>query len=157
MGRLLAVMLVVAGAGGCLAPESRFCSSDLVCPAGKVCDDTHGQCVFPAQLTACGGLAEGDYCSFAGSAAGTHRCQDGVCLTFSRCGDGVIGEGEDCDCGTVADVVLPGCDGANSDSLPDRCRTDCSLPTCGDGVRDTDEECDDGNELSADGCSELWR
>ncbi|TFH23136.1 MAG: hypothetical protein E4H03_06880, partial [Myxococcales bacterium] len=51
------------------------------------------------------------------------------------CGDGVVDEnlGEECD-----DA------GANSDTIPDACRTDCTLPTCGDGVTDTGEQCDDG-------------
>src|SRR5437868_4180088 len=46
------------------------------------------------------------------------------------CGDGVVDPGEACD------------DGAgNSDTAPDACRIDCSLPRCGDGVRDTGERC----------------
>ena len=36
--------------------------------------------------------------------------------------------GEDCDNGS-----------ANSDTLPDACRTDCSRAHCGDGVKDTGE------------------
>lgn len=40
---------------------------------------------------------------------------------------------EECDNGTN-----------NSDTQPDKCRTDCVLPSCGDGVADSNEECDDG-------------
>ena len=58
------------------------------------------------------------------------------------CGDGVVDSVEACDDGSE-----------NSDSEPDACRTDCSLPTCGDGVVDTQESCEDGNEWGADGCS----
>lgn len=58
------------------------------------------------------------------------------------CGDGVVDASEACDEGS-----------ANSDSEPDACRTDCSLPVCGDGVVDSSEECEDGNDWGADGCS----
>jgi cysteine-rich repeat protein len=63
------------------------------------------------------------------------------CLTASTCGDGVLDETEECDQGT-----------ANSDTLPDHCRTSCREPVCGDGVVDEDEECDDGNVVDGDGC-----
>lgn len=60
------------------------------------------------------------------------------------CGDGVRSRacGEQCDAGA-----------ANSDALPNACRTDCLEAHCGDGVVDSGEECDDGNRLSCDGCS----
>ncbi len=61
------------------------------------------------------------------------------------CGDGVTVAGcEECD------------DGAgNSDTTPDACRTDCSLPRCGDGLADLGhgEECDDQNSDRCDGCT----
>jgi cysteine-rich repeat protein len=45
----------------------------------------------------------------------------------------VTDDGEECD------------DGANnSDTAPDACRSDCTVPTCGDGVTDSVEECDNG-------------
>jgi len=53
----------------------------------------------------------------------------------ARCGDGVLTEGEACDDGA-----------ANSDTVPDACRTDCTAPRCGDGVADSDEACD-GDDL----------
>lgn len=49
------------------------------------------------------------------------------------CGDGIVSTGEACDDGA-----------ANSDTIPDACRLDCTKPACGDGVIDSDEECDDG-------------
>lgn len=58
------------------------------------------------------------------------------------CGNGVVEGEEACDNG--AD---------NSDSTPDACRTDCTLPRCGDGVEDGPEACDDGNLVYGDGCS----
>ncbi len=49
------------------------------------------------------------------------------------CGDGEIQGLEECDDGSE-----------NSDTEPDACRSDCSLPHCGDGVVDENEACDDG-------------
>ena len=58
------------------------------------------------------------------------------------CGDGLPGPGEQCDAGP-----------ANSDTLPDACRTSCQVAGCGDAVIDGGEQCDDGNALGGDGCS----
>lgn len=58
------------------------------------------------------------------------------------CGNGVIDAGEQCDNGA-----------ANSNILPDACRTTCLNAVCGDGVKDTGEQCDDGNTIDGDGCS----
>ena len=49
------------------------------------------------------------------------------------CGDGQREGMEECDNGMN-----------NSDTKPDKCRTDCTLPSCGDYVEDSGEECDDG-------------
>eukprot|EP01052_Picozoa_sp_SAG31_P011857 SAG31_NODE_682_length_12841_cov_13.637655_2_plen_744_part_00 len=53
--------------------------------------------------------------------------------TCGVCGDGVVGESEQCDAGE-----------ANADAEGAVCRTNCMLPRCGDGVVDGGEECDDG-------------
>ncbi|PIP64997.1 hypothetical protein COU77_00060 [Candidatus Peregrinibacteria bacterium CG10_big_fil_rev_8_21_14_0_10_49_16] len=60
------------------------------------------------------------------------------------CGNGILEAGEACDIGTQ-----------NSDTRPNACRTNCTVPRCGDGVIDTNELCDDGNTTSEDGCSAL--
>ncbi|MBM4244372.1 MAG: hypothetical protein FJ148_11230 [Deltaproteobacteria bacterium] len=66
-------------------------------------------------------------------------CGPGV----TDCGDGVVSGGcEQCDAGA-----------ANSDTLPDACRTDCTIARCGDGTVDSAEQFDDGNVASCDGCS----
>ena len=57
------------------------------------------------------------------------------------CGDGTVDDGESCDEGVD-----------NSDTAPDRCRTDCLPASCGDGVLDSGESCDDGNLTPQDGC-----
>lgn len=51
--------------------------------------------------------------------------------------------GEECDDGP-----------ANSDEVPDACRTTCAEPLCGDGVVDVQqgENCDDGNLDPGDLC-----
>jgi len=66
---------------------------------------------------------------------------DGGCLRAGLCGNGQLDGGEECDDGS-----------ANSDTLPDACRTSCVEAFCGDGVVDTGEECDDGNQIDGDGC-----
>ena len=86
-----------------------------------------------------------------GRVEGEEQCDDGDpddtddCPTtcrFAYCGDGFLRAGlEACDMGA-----------ANSDTTPDACRADCTLPRCGDGVRDTGEACDDGNADETDGC-----
>ncbi len=63
------------------------------------------------------------------------------CFRSSTCGDGIVDPNEECDDGA-----------ANSDVLPDHCRTDCRDPSCGDGVVDDGEDCDDGNTDDGDGC-----
>ncbi len=63
------------------------------------------------------------------------RC-DKPCTAI--CGDGVVNQpGEECDEGVN-----------NSDTLPDACRTDCTLPICGDNIVDSGDACDDGLDNS---------
>lgn len=60
------------------------------------------------------------------------------------CGDGSIGDGEQCDDGNTA-----GGDGCSA-----TCTTETSDCVCGDGVVHPDHEaCDDGNTVNGDGCS----
>ncbi len=83
--------------------------------------------------------------------AGVELCDDGntasedFCLATcvpNLCGDGIRNPAaEACDDGS-----------ANSNTVPNACRTDCSLPRCGDGVQDAGEDCDDGNTSEQDSC-----
>ena len=58
----------------------------------------------------------------------------------AKCGDGIIGAGEECD------------DGVN-DGGYNECQAGCKLGAyCGDGVVDEGEHCDDGNRVDGDGC-----
>ena len=77
----------------------------------------------------------------------TDSCPDGAngsCIP-AFCGDGFVwntdGGTEQCDDG-----------GANSDSTPNACRTNCKNPSCGDGVTDAGEQCDDKNSSNTDSC-----
>jgi len=56
------------------------------------------------------------------------------CVATPVCGNGVVEQGEECDDGT-----------ANSDTLPDACRTNCRRAFCGDAVIDSAEECEGRN------------
>ena len=131
----------------CLTPEAKWCSFDLICPAGMACDDVHGRCVLPAQLSACEGLQDNAPCSFLG-APEQFYCRDGVCLPASNCGNGTVDTdfGEGCDDGNQD----------NTDACPDGLGGTCQSATCGDGfVWSTDggfEACDDGNAVDCDGC-----
>jgi len=64
-----------------------------------------------------------------------------MCRSITRCGDGIVQAGEQCDDGNVEDG--------------DGCRGDCSLEACGDGRIDVGEVCDDGNTVNGDGCSAM--
>ena len=95
---------------------------------------------------------------------------DGTC---PQCPNGVVDDGEQCDDGNFSnnDVCVDGCmtaicgdgfvhtgveecdnGGANSDTAPNACRTDCTLPFCGDGITDNalGEQCDSGGVNSPD-------
>ena len=61
----------------------------------------------------------------------------------AECGNGIVEAGEACDDGF-----------ANSDTIPNACRTDCSEARCGDGVVDQGEACDPAAEEPALGCSD---
>jgi MYXO-CTERM domain-containing protein len=60
----------------------------------------------------------------------------------SLCGNSTLDPGELCDNGS-----------ANSDTMPDACRSDCSRARCGDGVKDTGEACDLGLQNGAGGAA----
>jgi cysteine-rich repeat protein len=128
-----------------------ICGDGFLGGAGEECDDGAANADVPdACRTGClspgcgdlivdtgeecddGNNVNGDGCSVA--------CQNDL----ASCGNGAIDAGEACDNGA-----------ANSDTMPNACRTDCSLPGCGDGVVDSAEECDDGNTTAGDGCDDL--
>jgi cysteine-rich repeat protein len=82
------------------------------------------------------------------------RCGDGTKDAGEACDDGNAQPGDGCTpdcrsteyCGNGYVDVIKGevCDdgAANSDTLPDACRTTCHPARCGDGTLDTGEACD---------------
>jgi cysteine-rich repeat protein len=72
------------------------------------------------------------------------QCRNGQLYERPICGDGKRTGIEECDLGQN-----------NSDTIANRCRTDCTKPRCGDGVKDQVEQCDEGSsnhDLIPDRC-----
>jgi cysteine-rich repeat protein len=72
------------------------------------------------------------------------QCRNGQLYERPICGDGKRTGIEECDLGRN-----------NSDTIANRCRTDCTKPRCGDGVEDQGEQCDEGtsnHDLIPDSC-----
>lgn len=94
---------------------------------GEACDDAN--------------VADGDGCSARCAVEPGWACRapsfldPSVCM--ETCGDGLIDPVEECDDGA-----------ANSDTVPDACRTTCVAAHCGDGITDRSEQCDDGQANS---------
>lgn len=126
-----------------------LCGNDVQ-DDGEECDDgaSNSDAVPDACRTNClnpfcgdGTTDSGEECDVANDNNGDD-CIGEDCV-FNTCGDGFLHGGvEECDSG-------PG----NSDTLPDACRTDCSLAHCGDGVQDSADVCDDGNTDPCGTCS----
>jgi cysteine-rich repeat protein len=122
-------------------PPLSYCGDSNVDP-GEECDDgdrlSCDGCDRDCSIPACGN----------GASCDLELCDDGnpfngdgcdTSCVSEVCGNGVLqaGIGEECDDGV-----------ANSDVLPDACRTDCREPYCGDHIVDTGEACDppDGDQ-----------
>ncbi len=99
--------------------EECDCNDDDLCP-GECQDD----CTCPGEVT---------------TTTSTTTSTSTTTTTLPPvCGNGILEAGEVCDDGVD-----------NSDTNPNACRTDCTLPFCGDGVHDTETEaCDDGEANS---------
>jgi cysteine-rich repeat protein len=172
---------------GCRTTCMEAACGDGVVDDGEDCDDANqrdgdgcdGECFVEAGVCGNGILDEDEECD-----DGNHRARDGCdeeCVVEDGvCGNGVVEDGEECDdggatgagrcdadcrlrdgiCGDgVADADEECDEGVrNSDTLPDRCRTDCTEPFCGDDVVDPGhaEECEPaGTLLCTDECA--WR
>lgn len=113
---------------------------DGIVDDGEECDDGNlrdgdgcdADCFF--EEGACGnGVVDDDEECDDGNLRDGDGCDAECFLEAGHCGDGVVDDDEECD-----DALL------DSDTLPDRCRTDCTTPYCGDGVVDPsdDEQCE---------------
>jgi hypothetical protein len=140
---LPALLAALSAAPGCVCnpPPADHEDSGPLCMDGLDndgdgfvdCDDQDCS-IFTFCTGTCGdGVVDpGEECdNGAGNGMGT--CSVGCTLVAQNCGNGTIDPGEQCDQGPM-----------NSDTEPNRCRTDCQNPSCGDGVMDNGEECDDG-------------
>ena len=112
-------------------PPSARCGDGIVDP-GEVCDGDV-LCTSPGGsfllCSACAAFTSGPCTATTTTLPGSP----------SRCGDGVLDAGEQCDDGNTSD-----CDG---------CSTACTREVVGNGVVDCGEECDDGNTADCDGCN----
>ncbi|MBI1944812.1 MAG: DUF4215 domain-containing protein [Deltaproteobacteria bacterium] len=120
----------VEGGWACDGAEPSGCApvcGDGLLRGAESCDD--------------GGTAGGDGCSAGCVEENGYQCTGAPSSCVTVCGDGIRAGGEACDDGV-----------ANSDTTPDACRTDCTLPFCGDLVVDSGEGCDDGDLDDRDGC-----
>ena len=113
-------------------PPSARCGDGIVDP-GEVCDGDV-RCTSPGGsfllCSACAAFTSGPCTATTTTLPGSS----------SRCGDGVLDAGEQCDDGNTSD-----CDG---------CSTACTREVVGNGVVDCGEECDDGNTADCDGCND---
>jgi cysteine-rich repeat protein len=163
LAALLTVAVPLAAALGCEPPPDRQ-YADLVTDQAAWEADTNGSAevsgeppagttVLPASSVIAVTHNPADASSFTATALTANASSPttstpssstsiGAPLVVPACGNAQSDANEACDDG-------PG----NSDSLPNACRTDCSLPRCGDGVVDDREECDDANFADNDACT----
>jgi len=105
---------------------------DGVVDSDEECDDgnqTDGDgcaadCTVEPGVCGNGVVDDGEECDDGNQTDGD-GCSGDCTIEPGVCGNGVVEDGEECDDGA-----------ANSDVLPDHCRTDCTAPSCGDGVVD---------------------
>ncbi|HET6583577.1 MAG TPA: DUF4215 domain-containing protein [Nannocystaceae bacterium] len=111
----------------------------LACGGGGAGDDgdgsaTEGTATESNDATMSTASADDTMGDSASSGSGEEECGNGVVEGFEQCDDGP----------------------ANSNTMPNACRTDCRAPRCGDGVvDDATEECDDGpdnGDLTPNAC-----
>lgn len=129
-------------------PSGGFCN-DGTCDAGETILTCPADCVAVCGDGTCSGGETATSCSVDCGGCGNGVCSGGEtaascpadCGVGPGCGNSVVEGTEECDDGS-----------ANSDTIPDACRTNCTSPDCGDAVVDSGEQCDDGNTTNGDGC-----
>jgi cysteine-rich repeat protein len=98
---------------GCLEPSVTECPWGLYCAADRVCSDVIKKCVFPMEIQACRGKANGTPCD---TVKANGECYEEVCAE-PECGDGLRFESEGCDDGNTLDY-----DGCSSGCITERVR-----------------------------------
>src|SRR5262245_37088024 len=88
--RCVALLITLSA---CLSPNATTCG-DRVCTPGTECDEKHGACVRPDQLTSCDNKIDDEACGVDSASDG--RCDQGVCVQL-YCGDGRVTGAEECD------------------------------------------------------------
>ena len=114
-------------------------------------------------------ITEFSACSIGNICSGLRRNVDGECLTDNRnigtitgsqCGNGIVEEGEDCDCGGADSCDESDCcngetckfrDGAQCDPINEDCCTDqCKFSSQGTVCRESSGDCDPEEKCSGD-------
>src|SRR3954471_6381680 len=152
---LIALIVAVGMAAGCLSPHSIACSDGRFCPAGSECDNVHQTCISAAEKAACASHAEGESCTLKMQPG---ACRGGICKPF-YCGDHVRTAGEACE---ESDLGGQTCVGLHfhGQTTGLSCNADCTFNTsgcsglCGDGVRTAEEACE-GRDLGGQTCVNL--
>lgn len=155
----------VSGDGCEVAGALPTCGNGVV-DSGEECDNgsSNSDILADACRTTCVQAAQGDGIVDTGEACddGNANNSDACIVTVSSVGSGTTTSAAVASCsdGHVQAGVEECDDGvANSDTVADACRTDCTRASIGDAVVDTaaGEECDDGNVQDGDGCSSRGR
>lgn len=152
MRSLLALGFGVALAA-CIEASVVVCEDGSRCPPGDVCNEIHGGCLEPDQLSTCVGDADGADCTFGTGTVGL--CRDEVCFPLD-CGDGFVVEPEACD-GALPDSLDQCTEHGFHQEGVVTCTSACELDTtacseqCGDDVINGGEPCD-GDDLGGLDC-----
>jgi hypothetical protein len=139
---VLAALAALALAG-CLNSTSSRCHDGLTCPAGTMCSPSGDVCVDSDLVIACRSAEDGMPCSVAGIPPAS--CLGGVCQA-SRCGDGRVTGGEQCEGNLMKAQTCQTLGFYEATGL--RCGADCKFDTsqcvgrCGDGIKNGKEQCD---------------
>ena len=108
------------------------CGDNLIRPGFEFCDGNSRVC------TTTQGYSGTETCNSQCTAFDS-------CISFERCGDGIIqnGAGEICDNGLA-------------NGQPNKCNLQCTgitIPICGNNEEESNEQCDDGNSINEDSCT----
>ncbi|KAL6855185.1 hypothetical protein ACO1O0_006323 [Amphichorda felina] len=141
--------------------------SQPCCPLSSNSCDANGK--FIMNPSTGDGITDFSPCSIGNICSGLSRNVDNECLTNnkdigtianSQCGNGIVEEGEDCDCGGAEDCQENTCcdaktckfrDGAQCDPTNEDCCTDkCQFKSSGTVCRESSSECDPEEKCSGD-------